>query len=118
VLKEAARAVHPHDVVFREKGYFPVPALRHLQGPYLELVSDALSAPGARSRALFDPAWVGRLLAEPNEHLTTLNGNVLWQIGLLELWLQAHGIDEPELAETARTDAGRFTRARDSSVSA
>ena len=105
VLKQAARAVLGDDVIFREKGYFPVPALRHIQGPYLELVRDALSAPSARSRALFSAEWVDRLLAEPNAHLTTLNGNVLWQVGLLELWLQAHGIDEPEPPRS-----GRFTR--------
>jgi asparagine synthase (glutamine-hydrolysing) len=48
--------------------------------------------PAARDRALFDPTWVARLLAEPNEHLTTLQGNSLWQLGLLELWLQTHGV--------------------------
>ncbi len=107
VLKEAARAVLPDDVIFREKGYFPVPALRHLQGPYLDLVREALHAPAARARALFAPAQVSRLLAEPNEHLTTLNGNVLWQVGLLELWLQSHGIDAAP-PEHRRT--GRFAR--------
>jgi asparagine synthase (glutamine-hydrolysing) len=108
VLKEAARAVLPAEVIDRPKGYFPVPALRHLQGPYLELVERAMRAPAARARALFDPAWVTRLLAEPNDHLTTLNGNVLWQVGLLELWLQANGIDEPQVVE--RAEGGRFSR--------
>ncbi|HVL96192.1 MAG TPA: asparagine synthase-related protein, partial [Solirubrobacteraceae bacterium] len=74
------------------KGYFPVPALKHLHGPYLELVADALTSRAARERALFEPRWVDRLLAEPNEHRTRLEGNVLWQLGLLELWLQAHGL--------------------------
>ena len=30
------------------------------------------------------------LLAEPNEHQTTLEGNKLWQVALLELWLERH----------------------------
>ena len=51
VLKDAARGVIPDAVIDREKGYFPVPALRHLEGPYLEMVRDALSAPTARARA-------------------------------------------------------------------
>ena len=42
VLKEAARKVIPHEVIDRPKGYFPVPALKHLAGPYLDLVRDAL----------------------------------------------------------------------------
>ncbi len=92
VLKEAARRVVPAAVIDRPKGYFPVPALKHLQGPYLDLVRDALHAPEAKERGLFRPDAVERLLADPNGQLTQLRGNQLWQIGLLELWLQHHGI--------------------------
>jgi asparagine synthase (glutamine-hydrolysing) len=92
VLKEAARRVVPHEVIDRPKGYFPVPALTHLEGPYLELVREALHAPAAKERGLFAPGAVDRLLAAPNEQLTPLGGNPLWQLGLLELWLQAHDI--------------------------
>jgi asparagine synthase (glutamine-hydrolysing) len=92
VLKEAARRVIPSAVIDRPKGYFPVPALKHLQGPYLQLVKDALHAPEARERGLFEEAYVESLLAAPNEDLTPLRGNKLWQLGLLELWLQAHGV--------------------------
>jgi asparagine synthase (glutamine-hydrolysing) len=35
---------------------------------------------------------VQHLLAEPNGELTPLRGNKLWQLGLLELWLQTHGV--------------------------
>ncbi|CAN5511171.1 N-acetylglutaminylglutamine amidotransferase [soil metagenome] len=92
VLKEAARRVVPAEVIDRPKGYFPVPALKHLQGPYLSLVRDALHAPEAKERGLFRPEAVERLLADPNGQLTPLRGNQLWQLGLLELWLQEHGI--------------------------
>ncbi len=92
VLKEAARRVIPGAVIDRPKGYFPVPALKYLQGPYLELVRDALHAPEARERGLFNDAYVDRLLADPNEELTALRGNKLWQLGLLELWLQSHDV--------------------------
>jgi asparagine synthase (glutamine-hydrolysing) len=92
VLKEAARRVIPNEVIDRPKGYFPVPALKHLQGPYLDHVRDALSAPEARERALYEPAYVDALLADPNGSLTPLRGNKLWQLALLELWLQTHDI--------------------------
>ena len=92
VLKEAARRVIPAAVIDRPKGYFPVPALKHLQGPYLELVRDALHAPEARERGLFEEAYVASLLTEPNASLTPLRGNKLWQLGLLEMWLQSHGV--------------------------
>ena len=36
-----------------------------------------------------------RLLADPNGRLTPLRGNELWQIALLELWLQRHGVTGP-----------------------
>ena len=92
VLKQAARRVIPADVIDRPKGYFPVPALTHLEGPYLDLVRNALFAPEAKERDLFRPEAVDRLLADPNGRLTPLRGNELWQIALLELWLQRHGI--------------------------
>ncbi|MGY4652074.1 N-acetylglutaminylglutamine amidotransferase [Mycobacterium sp. URHB0021] len=95
VLKEAARRVVPADVIDRPKGYFPVPALTHLEGPYLQLVRDALYAPAAKERGLFRPEAVDHLLGDPNGRLTPLRGNELWQIALLELWLQRHGVTGP-----------------------
>jgi asparagine synthase (glutamine-hydrolysing) len=92
VLKEAARRIIPSAVIDRPKGYFPVPALKHLQGPYLRLVEDALRAPEARERGLFEPAYLDGLLADPNASLTPLRGNKLWQLGLLEMWLQSHEV--------------------------
>ncbi|MBC6458386.1 N-acetylglutaminylglutamine amidotransferase [Actinomadura sp. HBU206391] len=92
VLKRAARGLVPDEVIDRTKGYFPVPAIRHLSGPYLEMVREALAAPAAKSRALFRPEYVERLLAAPSTHRTTLGASQLWQVALLELWLQNHGV--------------------------
>ena len=92
ILKRAARRLLPAEVVDRPKGYFPVPALSHLDGPYLELAADALRSPAARGRGLFEPAYVDALLAEPNEQRTTLGGSKLWQLALLELWLAEQGV--------------------------
>ncbi|MEW2473895.1 N-acetylglutaminylglutamine amidotransferase [Micromonospora gifhornensis] len=93
VLKEIGRRVLPHEVIDRPKGYFPVPGLTHLEGKLLDRVRDALYAPEARRRDLFRPDYVNALLDAPNAELTPLNGNKLWQLGLLEMWLQSHGID-------------------------
>ena len=92
VLKQAARRVIPPEVIDRPKGYFPVPALKYLRGPYLDLVRDALTAPAAKERALFSDAYVNRLVDEPDADLTPLRGNKLYQLGVLELWLQTQGI--------------------------
>ncbi|MFG2060558.1 N-acetylglutaminylglutamine amidotransferase [Micromonospora sp. NPDC048871] len=93
VLKEIGRRVLPHEVIDRPKGYFPVPGLTHLEGKLLDRVRDALYAPEARRRDLFRTDYVNALLDAPNAELTPLNGNKLWQLGLLEMWLQSHGID-------------------------
>ncbi len=90
ILKEAARRVIPAEVIDRPKGYFPVPALKYLRGPFLDLARDALSAPAARHRGLFRQDYVDRLLADPEAHITPLRGSKLWQLALLELWLQEH----------------------------
>jgi asparagine synthase (glutamine-hydrolysing) len=90
VLKEAARRVIPSAVIDRPKGYFPVPALKYLQGSVLERVRDALGSRVARERGLFRKEYVDRLLADPGGHLTPLRGSKLWQLGLLEWWLQTH----------------------------
>ncbi len=90
VLKEAARRVIPAEVIDRPKGYFPVPALKHLEGAYLDLVRNALLSPAAQQRGLFQRAYIDELLAAPNAQLTPLRGSKLWQLALLELWLQRH----------------------------
>ncbi|MDT4994426.1 MAG: hypothetical protein QOH97_4318 [Actinoplanes sp.] len=88
VLKDAARGVVPDEVIDRTKGYFPVPGIRHLEGPMLEMVREALTAPAARARGLFRPEYVDALFTDPNTPRTTLGANQLWQLALLEMWLQ------------------------------
>jgi asparagine synthase (glutamine-hydrolysing) len=92
ILKEAARQVVPAEVIDRPKGYFPVPSLKYLRGPFLEFVRDILHAPAARSRGLFRRDYVERLLADPERSLTPKGHSKLWQIAVLESWLQTHGI--------------------------
>jgi asparagine synthase (glutamine-hydrolysing) len=53
-------------------------------------VCDALTPERVERRAVFDPGYVKMLLDRPNDHQTTLEGNKLWQVALLELWLHTH----------------------------
>ncbi|GJD56513.1 N-acetylglutaminylglutamine amidotransferase [Methylobacterium dankookense] len=92
ILKEAARAVLPAEVIDRPKGYFPVPALKHIRGPYMDFVRDVLDSPAARERGLFSRTYVDHLLADPDGTLTPKGHSKLWQVALLEAWLQAHDI--------------------------
>jgi asparagine synthase (glutamine-hydrolysing) len=92
VLKSIARRLLPREIIERPKGYFPVPALKYIDGPVLAMVRDALDSRVARERGLFRRAYVDLLLADPAAHLTPLRGSKLWQIALLELWLQTRGL--------------------------
>ncbi|MBB4305252.1 asparagine synthase (glutamine-hydrolyzing) [Rhodobium orientis] len=92
VLKDAARQVVPSEVIDRKKGYFPVPQLKYIEGPYLDLVRDTLTNQAARDRGLFRKDYLDRLFDDPTAHITPLRGSELWQVALLEMWLQAHDI--------------------------
>ncbi|ROZ89435.1 N-acetylglutaminylglutamine amidotransferase [Gordonia sp. OPL2] len=89
VLKEAGRALLPSAVIDRTKGYFPVPGIRHLEGGVLDMVTDALRSRSAVDRGLYRPEALDRLFADPNGIRTTLGANELWQLALLEMWLQS-----------------------------
>ena len=92
ILKQAAREVIPAAVIDRPKGYFPVPALKYLRGPYRDYVRDILHQDVARQRGLFKRDYVERLLDDPEGNLTPKGHSKLWQVALLEGWLQAHNI--------------------------
>ncbi len=88
ILKRIARGRIPDGVIDRPKGYFPVPALKYVRGEFLGFMREVLGSRAARSRGLFDRAYVERLLAEPEGWMTRLQGSKLWHCALLELWLQ------------------------------
>lgn len=91
LLKQVAREIIPADVIDRPKGYFPVPALRKMQGEYLQLAKEIFSQPVARQRRLFNMDYIDTMLAKP-EQFSGRFGSKLWQVTLLEMWLQQHNI--------------------------
>jgi len=88
VLKKIARGLLPDCVIDRRKGYFPVPALKYVRGEVYDFVREILTSDSCRQRALFEPKYVAKLLANPDFYLTRLQGSKLWHMALLELWLQ------------------------------
>lgn len=92
ILKEVAREIIPKEVIDRPKGYFPVPALRKMQGEYLTLAKNVFSQPEARNRGLFNMDYVDAMLQDPAAY-TGPFGSKLWQVTLLELWLREHDIE-------------------------
>ncbi|CAM5484143.1 hypothetical protein SGRIM128S_01003 [Streptomyces griseomycini] len=83
VLKAAGRKVLPRQVVDRPKGYFPVPAIKHMAGPVLQRVREALTAPEARARGVFRQEYVTELLTAPTR---TAPGEGRTRCGKLRCW--------------------------------
>jgi asparagine synthase (glutamine-hydrolysing) len=92
ILKEVARRYLPDSVIDRQKGYFPVPALRYLQGPFLDYVREIFSQSAARDRGLYQTAMVQHMLDNPQAEMSPKGHSRLWQAALLEGWLQAHAL--------------------------
>ncbi|QGX39653.1 N-acetylglutaminylglutamine amidotransferase [Permianibacter aggregans] len=90
VLKEAARKVIPASVIDRPKGYFPVPALKYLKGAMLDIARERLMDASAKTAGVFQRDYVEHLLDDPGKHITPLRGSKLWQLTLLEWWLDTH----------------------------
>ncbi len=90
VLKEIARGKIPDAVIDRPKGYFPMPALKYVRGDFYQFMADTLNSQSCRERGIYDRVYLDKLLAEPEQHFTRLNGSKLWHSALLEYWLQQH----------------------------
>jgi asparagine synthase (glutamine-hydrolysing) len=88
VLKTISRGLLPDSVIDRPKGYFPMPALKYVRGEFLDFMRDILDAESCRQRGIFRRSYVDKLLAEPDKHLTRIQGSKLWHLALLEFWLQ------------------------------
>lgn len=74
------------------KGYFPVPLLRSLRGPFLSYVRDILTSSKARQRGLDWPEFVDYMLENAEAEMSPKRHSRLWQAALLEAWLQAHAV--------------------------
>lgn len=90
ILKEISRGLIPDAVIDRPKGYFPMPALKYVRGDFYQFMADTLNSQTSRERGIFDQGYIDRLLREPEQHFTRLNGSKLWHSALLEYWLQQH----------------------------
>jgi asparagine synthase (glutamine-hydrolysing) len=90
ILKSIARGRIPDAVIDRPKGYFPVPALKYVEGEFLAFMREILSSDRCRQRGLYNPAYVEKMLSEPDKHFTRIQGSKLWHLALLEYWLQMH----------------------------
>ncbi len=94
ILKTLGYQMLPREVIDRPKGYFPVPELKYIRGPVLEFVKEVLSSEKAKKRGLVASDYIETLLRQPEDFITPLGGSKLWQVAVLENWLQFNGVDE------------------------
>ena len=87
-LKNIARELLPSSVIDRKKGYFPMPALKHVQGDFLEFMSDILTSSACLNRGVFNQNYVEKVINSPRDYMTALNGSRLWHLALFEFWMQ------------------------------
>lgn len=84
VLREAVRGLVPPAILTRKKMGFPVPVGRWLRGEFQPLVNEFVLGPRAEARQLFEPAALGRLVAE--HAAGAPHGDRLWLLINLEIW--------------------------------
>ncbi|CAK0743755.1 asparagine synthase (glutamine-hydrolysing) [Gammaproteobacteria bacterium] len=90
ILKNIARGRLPDLVIDRPKGYFPLPALKYVRGPFLDFMRELLNSRACRERGIYQRDYVEKLLKAPEHYLTRIQGSKLWHLAALELWLQVN----------------------------
>jgi asparagine synthase (glutamine-hydrolysing) len=89
-LKKMARGLLPDSVIDRKKGYFPMPALKYVRGEFLDFMADILTSSQCKNRGVFNQTFVQKIINQPEQYMTALNGSRLWHLALLEYWLQTN----------------------------
>ena len=88
ILKRALEGVLPADVIWRKKAGFGAPIRSWLRGPLRPMVNDLLSEDRIRSRGIFRPREVKRIV-DSNFSGKEDNNLQVFQLLGLELWHQA-----------------------------
>ena len=91
-LKQLSRGLLPDSVIDRKKGYFPMPALKYVRGDFLNFMADILTSQACVNRGIFNSDYLSKLINQPEQYMTALNGSRLWHLALLEFWFQANKI--------------------------
>jgi asparagine synthase (glutamine-hydrolysing) len=89
IFKRSMQGTLPHDVIWRPKAGFGAPIRSWLTGELKPMIDDLLSPETVRSRGLFDPAEVRRILAA-NESGHEDNALRIWALLSLEIWQQTY----------------------------
>lgn len=87
ILKEAVEDLLPHDIIYRKKMGFPTPWAYWLAGPQLNDLEKMLLSPRTLERGLFQAEALKKLFVEHRSNRRD-NGNRIWRLLNLELWMR------------------------------
>ncbi len=87
IFKRSMEGTLPREIIYRPKAGFTAPVRSWLVGELKPMIDDLLSPEAVRSRGLFDPAEVRRMITA-NEHGSEDNALRLWALLTLEVWQQ------------------------------
>ncbi len=87
LLKRVAERMIPSEIIHRKKQGFPIPIDRWLRNEARPLMRDMLSGDSLRSRGLFNPEYVERLMLQ-HESGYADNTTELWGLVSFEIWMR------------------------------
>lgn len=85
ILKKAVEDLLPAGILERKKKGFGIPIAEWLKGSLNPLMHDLLNEKRLRQQGLFDPEFVGKLIAE-HEQGTASHHKQLWTLLVFQLW--------------------------------
>ena len=89
LLKDAARALLPNEIVDRPKKGFGIPVATWLNGPLRPLVEDTLSTESLNRSGIFNSSAVREML-ETHQSMRADLRKPLWTLLVFELWRRHH----------------------------
>jgi len=90
LLKKMMEGLLPDEIIYRKKMGFPTPLKMMFQGALKDYSSELLLATNSKIMQYFERSEVGRLLSEHQKGQAD-HHRILWQLVVLEEWLQQHG---------------------------
>ena len=90
ILKKMMEGLLPDEIINRKKMGFPTPLKIMFQGALKDYSSDLLLSSNSKIMQYFEREYVGSLLRE-HQRGKVDHHRILWQLVVLEEWLQQHG---------------------------
>ena len=89
ILKKAAEAYLPKNIIYRPKASFGAPIRSWISNDLKEMVNDLLSEDRVKQRGLFNPGYISTIISNDRKGLED-NAYQIYQLLTLELWFQEY----------------------------